>query len=91
MFKRKPDLRPYRDPCDPRLSVSVVPDCNFISYSTEHQRKLISVPILNLSLEWLKDGFLRYLQDWEKSVQSRKGFKAAQRNQMLLSSRLLKD
>ena len=50
MFKRKPDLRPYRDPCDPRLSVSVVPDCNFISYSAEHQRELISVPILNLSL-----------------------------------------
>lgn len=23
VYKRKPDLRPYRDPCDPRLTVSV--------------------------------------------------------------------
>ena len=36
--------------------------------------------------EWLKGGFLKYLQDWEDSVNNRKGFKAAQRAQMLLSS-----
>ena len=37
-------------------------------------------------LQWLKDGFLKYLQDWEDSVNKRKGFTAAQRAQMLLSS-----
>ena len=32
VYKRKPDLRPYRDPCDPRLTVSVY----VISYLSCH-------------------------------------------------------
>ena len=38
-----------------------------------------------MSVQWLKDGFLVYLSDWEKSVNSRTGYTLAERNKMLLS------
>ena len=37
-------------------------------------------------LQWLEQVFLPYLEAWEKSVRSREGFTAAQKQRMLLSS-----
>ena len=39
--------------------------------------------------QWLKDGFLKYLQDWEDSVHSREGFSKAKVQKMLLSREFL--
>ncbi|XP_065894011.1 uncharacterized protein [Dysidea avara] len=36
-------------------------------------------------VEWLKDVFLKYLDDWEKAVQERPGFSAEEKNTMLIS------
>lgn len=36
--------------------------------------------------QWLKETFLGYLDDWEKSVKAREGFSAAQKTAMLLSA-----
>ena len=35
--------------------------------------------------QWLKDGFLKYLQDWEDCVHSREGFSKAEAQKMQLS------
>ena len=83
--KRKPDLRPYRDPSDSRLTVSVL--------DPSHTHKLIVYQllwvILSYGFQWLKEGFLGYLDDWERSVNSREGFTSAQRNMMLLSQQTI--
>ena len=47
---------------------------------------IIASVMYKFVLQWLKDGFLKYLQDWEDSVNKRKRFTAAQKAQMLLSS-----
>ena len=39
-----------------------------------------------LMLQWLEEVFLPYLEAWERSVESREGFTAAQKQRMLLSS-----
>ena len=36
-------------------------------------------------LQWLEDGFLKYLQDWEDCVHSREGFSKAEMQKMQLS------
>lgn len=36
-------------------------------------------------MQWLVDGFLGYLENWEAGVRERKGFSAAQKSLMLLS------
>ena len=35
-------------------------------------------------LQWLKDDFLGYLDDWENSVQKREGFSNKQKSMMLM-------
>ena len=40
-------------------------------------------------MQWLKKDFLGYLDQWEKSVQARDGFKAGQKKMMLLSDETL--
>ena len=37
-------------------------------------------------LQWLEEVFLPYLEAWERSVECREGFTAAQKQRMLLSS-----
>ena len=41
------------------------------------------------SLQWLKEDFLTYLDDWEKGVRSRPGYSAAEKSVMLLSRETL--
>ena len=36
-------------------------------------------------LQWLTDVFLPYLDEWEESVDGRKGFSPSQKNMMMLS------
>lgn len=36
-------------------------------------------------LQWLKEDFLGYLNEWEVSVEQRPGFTSSQKNMMLLS------
>ena len=36
-------------------------------------------------LQWLKEDFLGYLNEWEESVEQRTGFTSSQKNMMLLS------
>ena len=38
-----------------------------------------------LNLQWLKEDFLGYLSEWEKSVKQRTGFTSSQKAMMLLS------
>ena len=40
-------------------------------------------------MQWLKDEFLPYLDDWEKSVRKREGFTNAQKKRMLLSDQTI--
>ena len=40
---------------------------------------------LNYDLQWLRDEFLVYLDEWEKSVNDRPGFSKEEKNLMLLS------
>ena len=42
-------------------------------------------------MQWLKNEFLPYLDDWEKSVRERKGFTDAQKKRMLLSDQTILD
>ena len=42
-----------------------------------------------LAFQWLKEEFLGYLDDWERSVNNHEGFTAAQRSMMLLSQQTL--
>ena len=39
--------------------------------------------------QWLKDGFLKYLQDWEESVNNRESFDRVQRYKMILSAQTM--
>ena len=71
---RKPDLRPYRSPDDPRLQVSY-----HITIATMFKFDAY------VNLQWLKEDFLGYLDEWEDSVEQRKGFTASQKAMMLLS------
>ena len=74
IHSRKPDLRPYRSPDDPRLQVSY-----YLIFP-------YSVLILTYwYLQWLREDFLGYLDEWEKSVEERQGFTASQKAMMLLS------
>ena len=38
---------------------------------------------------WLEDGLLAYLKKWEASVAERKGFNAAEKEKMVLSTQTL--
>ena len=40
-------------------------------------------------LQWLKDNFLAYLDEWEKSVMDRPGFEDDEKKNMMLSSETL--
>ena len=42
-----------------------------------------------LVLQWLKDDFLGYLSEWEKSVSSRDGFTSKEKSFMCLSRETL--
>ncbi len=37
-------------------------------------------------IQWLEKTFLKYLEDWEKSVDARVGFSKAEKNKMMLSA-----
>ncbi len=74
--KRKPDLGPYRDPSDSRLSVRLL-TLMFNVYSN------------NSCMQWLKDTFLKYLRDWQDSVKARKDFTPTQQGKMCLSTQTL--
>ncbi len=37
-------------------------------------------------IQWLEETFLKYLEDWEKSVDARVGFSKAEKNKMMLSA-----
>ena len=76
VHSRKPDLRPYRSPDDPRLQV--IKYVIFIIYYTCYH-------VISFVFKWLKDDFLSYIDSWESSVQSREGYTASQKNMMLLS------
>ncbi len=63
---------PYRSAKDNRLQVM---------YHNYYSAK----PIALNGIQWLRDVFLKYLDDWEKSVDERPGFTKEQKNLMLLS------
>ena len=42
-----------------------------------------------LSLQWLEETFIPYLDEWEASVLAREGFGKAKKNRMLLSAETL--
>ena len=76
---RKPDLRPYRSPDDPRLKVSI------LLYHLMYNNSEINT----VHLQWLKDDFLGYLDQWNDSVKGRQGFTPAQKQMMQLSRETL--
>ena len=39
-----------------------------------------------MHVQWLKDDFLKYLEEWEKSVERRDGFTKEEKQRMLLSA-----
>ena len=39
-----------------------------------------------ITLQWLEEDFMMYLNNWEQSVKGRPGFKASEMKKMLLSS-----
>ena len=43
------------------------------------------IPELTCCLQWLLDVFLKYLDNWEKSVEKREGFAKEEKNLMMLS------
>lgn len=83
IYKRKPDLEPYRTPTDSRLNVSIL--------------IIIMQLWCDNQLQWLETDFMGYLEEWNQSVRNRrqiiKGkeekFTAAQRNKMCLSGETL--
>ena len=40
-------------------------------------------------MQWLKDDFLGYLQEWESSVKTMEGFEPAEKKMMLLTAETL--
>ena len=46
---------------------------------------LIIIIIMFIYLQWLKQEFLPFLDNWEKSVQGREGFTDTEKKRMLLS------
>ena len=42
--------------------------------------------MLFVYIQWLENEFLGYLKEWEKSVEQRNGFTAAQKRMMILSN-----
>ena len=72
----KPFQLPYRSPKDVRHQVitTIVPN-----YTNVMQC------VIKLFIQWLRDVFLKYLDDWETSVNERPGFTKEQKNLMLLS------
>ena len=108
IHKRKPDLCPYRDPSDSRLTVCSLIHTHTHTHTHAHTRMHAHAHtrmhahahththththlwvIFYYEFQWLKEGFLGYLDDWEKSVKSREGFTSAQRNMMLLSQQTI--
>ena len=45
--------------------------------------------VIPLSLQWLKEEFLPYLERWKKSVQERKGFSDGEKKKMQISDETL--
>ena len=85
--KQKPDLRPYKDPSDSRLVVRA--SSHRHTYAVCHTQTLYLSNNFVYTCQWLKEGFLRYLDNWETSVNSRVGFTTVQRNMMMLSQQTL--
>jgi hypothetical protein len=73
ILKRKPDLSPISSIDDPRLKV--------IGCAARH----LFTSILYVILQWLKENFLAYLDEWEQSVNGRTGFTVAEKRKMMLS------
>ena len=78
--KRKTMQDPYRTKDDWRFSVIIL----------VHTNSLGILSRLNPFLQWLKDEFLKYLQDWEDEVNQKTGYTAGQKAKMLLSVQSLK-
>ena len=45
--------------------------------------------IFYATFQWLEEGFLGYLDDWEKAVKERKGFTDEEKKRMMLSQETL--
>ena len=66
-------------------------DCTNVRSLTEHERKRNDrikpyQSVDDVRLVWMKDTFLKYLEDWKLSIQEREGsFKASEREKMFLS------
>ena len=69
--KRKPFQNPFRSPDDFRLVVSLYMKVKILM-TLKYCAQIIC-------MQWLKEEFLPYLDDWEKSVRKREGFTDAQR------------
>ena len=73
---RKPFQQPYRHGEDSRIKVY-----KFILLCTQLLKLLL--------MQWLEETFLPYLDDWERSVNTRQGFSKAEKKRMMLSTETL--
>lgn len=73
--KRKPNLKPYTETSDPRFKVNLLVE--------------FTIATLTYEIQWLKEDFLKYLDEWEDSVEARTDIEDAVKTKMLLSRQTL--
>jgi len=82
-FSRNPFKQPYRGANDFRLKVCY--SMHIFNRPIPPLLYIISCYFCVHILQWLETDFLEYLEEWQKTVEQRKGFTASEKKTMLLS------
>ena len=73
-LKRDPFKSPYRSAKDFRLTAGLITSMCSLFYPFLTYQLCVCVRLIHFKSQWLKEDFLGYLAEWEKSVHERKGY-----------------